>query len=320
MKILLVYPQVSETFWSFKHALRVVRRKAAFPPLGALTVAAMLPESWQKKLVDINVRALEDQDILWADYVFISAMIAQKDSARRVADRCRALGVRVVGGGPLFRAYPDDFADLDHLVFGEAESIISELVRDLESGRPKKFYRASGFPSLDGLPVPMWDLINLNDYASMSIQYSRGCPFNCEFCDVIVMNGRVPRLKPNEQVLAELEALYSRGWRGSVFIVDDNFIGNKAKGEKPAQKHHILAERPAAPLEFLYGGFRKSGGRPGTDGPDGAGGVQQGVSGPGDARRRGSERMRQGAEPQAQPLRIGRDDTSTTGWLSWEGS
>ena len=226
MNILLVYPLVSETFWSFKHALRVVRRKAAFPPLGALTVAAMLPQSWQKKLVDINVRALEDQDILWADYVFISAMIAQKNSARQVADRCRALGVRVVGGGPLFRAYPEAFADLDHLVFGEAESIISELVMDLERGRPKKSYRASGFPSLDGIPVPLWDLINLNDYASMSIQYSRGCPFNCEFCDVIVMNGRVPRLKPNEQVLAELEALCSRGWRGSVFIVDDNFIGN----------------------------------------------------------------------------------------------
>ena len=156
-------------------------------------------------------------------------MIAQKNSARQVVDRCRALGVKVVGGGPLFRAYPDDFADLDHLVFGEAESIISEVVRDLETGRPKRFYRASGFPALDGVPVPLWDLINLNDYASMSIQYSRGCPFNCEFCDVIVMNGRVPRLKRNEQVLAELEALYSRGWRGSVFIVDDNFIGNKEK-------------------------------------------------------------------------------------------
>jgi len=229
MKILLVYPQVSETFWSFKHALTVVGRKAAFPPLGALTVAAMLPESWQKKLVDINVQALEDQDILWADYVFISAMIAQKNSARQVADRCRSLGVSVVGGGPLFRAYPDDFADLDHLVYGEAESIISALVMDLEMGRPSKSYRASGFPPLDGLPVPLWDLINLNDYAAMSIQYSRGCPFNCEFCDVIVMNGRVPRLKPNEQVLAELEALCSRGWRGSVFIVDDNFIGNTTK-------------------------------------------------------------------------------------------
>ena len=116
MKILFVYPLVSETFWSFKHALRVVRKKAAFPPLGALTVAAMLPGPWEKRLVDLNVRELRDEDIQWADYVFISAMVAQKDSARLVLDRCRALGVRVVGGGPLFRVYPDDFADLDHLV------------------------------------------------------------------------------------------------------------------------------------------------------------------------------------------------------------
>jgi radical SAM superfamily enzyme YgiQ (UPF0313 family) len=229
MKILLVYPLVSETFWSFKHVLRIVRRKAAFPPLGALTVAAMLPGAWQKRLIDINVEALEDEDLLWADYVFISAMIAQRHSARQVADRCRALGVKVVGGGPLFRAFPDDFADLDCLVFGEAEPLISELVRDLEMGRPGKSYRTSALPPLDGLPVPLWELINVNNYATMSIQYSRGCPFNCEFCDVIVMNGRVPRLKSDEQVLAELDALYSRGWRGSVFIVDDNFIGNKEK-------------------------------------------------------------------------------------------
>jgi radical SAM superfamily enzyme YgiQ (UPF0313 family) len=220
---------VAETFWSFKHALRVVRRKAAFPPLGALTVAAMLPAHWEKRLVDLNVRELRDEDLLWADYVFISAMIAQKSSAREVTDRCRRLGVRMVGGGPLFRAYPDDFADVDHIVFGEAETIIPELVRDLEAGRPKKSYRASEFPPLDIVPVPLWDLMNLSDYASISIQYSRGCPFNCEFCDVIVMNGRVPRVKRNEQVLAELDALYSRGWRGSVFIVDDNFIGNKEK-------------------------------------------------------------------------------------------
>ncbi len=151
MKILLVYPLVSETFWSFKHALRVVRRKAAFPPLGALTVAAMLPDSWEKRLVDLNVRPLLDEDLLWADYVFISAMIAQKNSARQVVDRCRALGVKVVGGGPLFRAYPDDFADIDHLVFGEAESIISEVVRDLETGRPEEV--------LPGLRAsPLWTM------------------------------------------------------------------------------------------------------------------------------------------------------------------
>lgn len=229
MKIVLVYPRVSETFWSFKHALRVARKKAAFPPLGALTVAAMLPRHWEKRLFDLNVRNLPDEDLLWADYVFISAMVAQKNSARQVVDRCRALGIKVVGGGPLFRVYPDDFIDLDHMVLGEAESIIPEFVNDMETGRPKRVYSASGFPDLDVVPVPLWDLINLNDYVAMSVQYSRGCPFNCEFCDVIVMNGRVPRVKSNEQVLAELEALCSRGWRGSVFIVDDNFIGNKEK-------------------------------------------------------------------------------------------
>ncbi|MDA8306029.1 MAG: B12-binding domain-containing radical SAM protein [Deltaproteobacteria bacterium] len=229
MKILFVYPQVSETFWSFKHALRLVRKKAAFPPLGALTVAAMLPALWEKRLVDLNVRQLRDEDLLWADYVFISAMIAQKNSARQVADRCRRLGVRVVGGGPLFRAYPEGFTDFDSLIFGEAEAVIPLLARDIEEGRIERSYRASGFPDLDAVPIPQWDLINMNDYATMSVQYSRGCPFNCEFCDVIVMNGRVPRLKSNEQVLAELESLYARGWRGSVFIVDDNFIGNKEK-------------------------------------------------------------------------------------------
>ncbi len=229
MKILFVYPLVSETFWSFKHALRLVRKKAAFPPLGALTVAAMLPVSWEKRLVDLNVRDLRDEELLWADYVFISAMIAQKSSTLQVAGRCQRLGVKMVGGGPLFRAYPDDFTDFDSLVFGEAESIIPQLAKDMEKGRLARFYSASGFPDLDSAPPPLWDLIDLKDYATMSVQYSRGCPFNCEFCDVIVMNGRVPRVKRNEQVLAELDALHARGWRGSVFIVDDNFIGNKEK-------------------------------------------------------------------------------------------
>ncbi len=228
MNILLVYPCVPETFWSFTHALKVVRRKAAYPPLGALTVAALLPNHWNKRLIDMNVTELRDDDLAWADYVFISAMIAQRISTRKVVDRCLRIGVKTVGGGPLFRTCPGEFTDVDHLFLGEAESSINELVRDIEEQRPRRMYPASEYPSLDTSPIPLWDLINLNDYAAMSIQYSRGCPFNCEFCDVIVMNGRLPRLKRKEQVLAELEALYSRGWRGSVFIVDDNFIGNKA--------------------------------------------------------------------------------------------
>lgn len=229
MKILFVYPKVAETFWSFKHALRVVARKSAFPPLGALTVAAMLPRTWDIKLIDMNVKTLTDEDLLWADYVFISAMIAQTQSTRHVIDRCRRLGVKTVGGGPLFRSYQSDFTDVDHLVLSEAESILPQFLSDLDRGTLKKVYESDRHPSLENTPVPRWDLIRFEDYSCMSIQYSRGCPFNCEFCDIIVMNGRIPRTKTDEQMLAELDALYNRGWRGSVFIVDDNFIGNKKK-------------------------------------------------------------------------------------------
>ncbi|HBZ55618.1 MAG TPA: B12-binding domain-containing radical SAM protein [Syntrophobacteraceae bacterium] len=232
MKILLVYPKVEETFWSFKHALKIVRRKAAFPPLGALTVAAMLPASWEKRLVDMNVRDLLDADIQWADLVFISAMVAQKDSARRVIDRCRQQGTTTVGGGPLFNTYRDDYADVDHLVLGEAETNLAPFLTDLLAGRPQRIYASTDRPDLSQTPLPLWDLIRLRDYSAMSIQYSRGCPFNCEFCDIIIMNGRVPRTKSSEQILAELDALYNGGWRGSVFIVDDNFIGNKARVKK----------------------------------------------------------------------------------------
>lgn len=229
MNILLVYPKVEETFWSFKHSLRVVGRKSAFPPLGALTVAAMLPHSWNKRLVDMNVRDLLDEDLLWADYVFISAMIAQRVSTRQVVDRCRRLGIRTVGGGPLFNSYRDDFSDIDHLVLGEGEVTVPPFVNDLSKGMAKPVYECHEHPSLEKTPIPLWDLIRLNDYVSTCIQYSRGCPFNCEFCDIIITNGRIPRTKSNEQVLAELDDLYNRGWRGTVFIVDDNFIGNKKK-------------------------------------------------------------------------------------------
>ncbi len=275
MKILFIYPEVSETFWSFKHALRLVRRKAAFPPLGALTVAAMLPAHWEKRLVDLNVTDLRDEDLLWADYVFVSAMIAQKNSTGYVAERCRRLGVKVIAGGPLFRAYPDEYSGFNSLVLGEAESIVDQLAKDLEAGSLQSSYRPSGFPDLDRVPVPLWDLINLNDYATMSVQYSRGCPFNCEFCDVIVMNGRVPRVKSNEQVIAELDALHVRGWQGSVFIVDDNFIGNKQKvkgllraviswqKERPRRMNFFteasvnLAEDPELMSLMVQAGFNK---------------------------------------------------------------
>jgi len=231
MKVLLVYPQIPETFWSFKHALRFVSRKANFPPLGLLTVASMLPPAWDKRLVDINTTGLSDDDLRWADLVFISAMVVQQASAREVIDRCKPLGRPVVAGGPLFRPGYETFGfdDVDHLVFGEAESILPRLLADLENGCAAHVYRSPELPDIASSPVPMWSLVSNSRYQMMSLQYSRGCPFNCEFCDIVVMNGHIPRTKSREQVLAELDALYHHKWRGGVFFTDDNFIGNKRK-------------------------------------------------------------------------------------------
>lgn len=227
MRILLIYPEFPDTFWSFKYALRFTTKKSVFPPLGLLTVAAMLPENWDKRLVDMNVRRLRDSDLLWADCAFISAMSVQRGSAEAVIDRCKRAGVRVVAGGPLFSAVPDKFDNVDHLVLGEAEITLPPFLYDLEHGTAQHLYQCDRKPELCDTPVPLWSLIHMKDYSSMNIQYSRGCPFNCEFCDVVVLFGRKPRLKTAQQVIAELDALYDNGWRGSVFFVDDNFIGNK---------------------------------------------------------------------------------------------
>lgn len=229
LKILLVYPQYPDTFWGFKHALKFISKKASFPPLGALTVAAMLPESWEKKLVDMNVTRLTDEDIRWADYVFISAMIVQQNSVKEVVTRCKRLGIKTVAGGPLFTTGYEEFQEVDHFVLGEAEITLPLFLRDLEKGSARHLYMSKERPDISKTPVPLWSLIDKKKYSSMSLQYSRGCPFNCEFCDIIVLNGHKPRTKTRDQMLAELEAIYQQGWRASVFIVDDNFIGNKKK-------------------------------------------------------------------------------------------
>ncbi|MDD5084490.1 MAG: DUF4070 domain-containing protein [Candidatus Omnitrophica bacterium] len=229
MNILWVYPKYPDTFWSFKHVMRFISKKAAFPPLGVVTVAAMLPRTWKQRLIDMNAERLRDRDIEWADYVFVSAMVVQKEGTREVIRRCKGKGVKVVGGGPLFSIAKDDFPELDHVVLDEAESIIGEFVRDLEGGQLKKVYQAGDFPSIEHIPQPRWDLLNFKHYVSMAVQFSRGCPFDCEFCDIVVLNGRVPRCKTTKQFMGELESLHKAGWRGSVFIVDDNFIGNKVK-------------------------------------------------------------------------------------------
>jgi len=229
LRVLLVYPSYPDTFWSFKHALRVVGKKASFPPLGLLTVAAMLPEEWEQKLVDMNVKPLDDDDIRWADYVLISAMVVQQDSARDVIARCKGLGTKTVAGGPLFTHGFEYFEDVDYMVLDEAEVTLPPFLEDLEKGCAQRIYTSKVRPDITKTPVPLWSLLDMNKYSSTNIQYSRGCPHDCDFCDIVVLNGKVPRTKSKEQIIAELDALYDRGWRDGIFIVDDNFIGNKRK-------------------------------------------------------------------------------------------
>ncbi len=232
MKILLVYPEYEETFWSFKRILRILGKKAAFPPLGLLTIAAMLPDDFDKKLVDMNIEMLKDEHIKWADYVFISAMIVQKESSRRVINKVKKLKKPIVVGGPLFTTGWEEFTDADHLFLGEAEEIFPGFVEDLKKGKLKKMYSSSKFPDIKNTVIPDWSLINVKNYNSLCIQLSRGCPFNCEFCDVVLLNGRIPRTKSKKQLISEFEALYNRGWRAGVFFVDDNFIGKKSTLKK----------------------------------------------------------------------------------------
>jgi len=229
LKILLVYPGYPDTFWSFRYALKIIHKKAAYPPLGLLTIASMLPGEWEKKLIDLNVSPLGEDQIKWADYVFISGMVVQRDSAREVIARCNKLNVKVVAGGPLFTSEYDEFTGVDHFVINEAEVTLPQFLADLASGSLKPLYSSNERPDITRTPVPMWSLINKDKYSAMNIQYSRGCPFNCEFCDIVFLNGHTPRTKTKEQLLAELDALYASGWRESILIVDDNFIGNKKK-------------------------------------------------------------------------------------------
>jgi radical SAM superfamily enzyme YgiQ (UPF0313 family) len=227
MNVLLLYPEFPDAFWSFKHALKFIHKKAAFPPLGLLTVAAMLPPKWKKRLVDENVRKLHDQDQAWADVVFISGMIAQRDAALALIARCRAAGKTIVAGGPLFTTEHEEFPAVDHFVLNEAEATLPEFLRDFEHGCAKRLYSSSEFPDIRQTPAPLWELADLGRYASMSVQFSRGCPFDCEFCNVTAMFGHRPRTKSTAQVIAELDSLCRLGWHGTIFFVDDNFIGNQ---------------------------------------------------------------------------------------------
>ena len=229
MKILLVNPRTPDTFWSFKHAVRFVSRKASMPPLGLLTVAAMLPPEWELELVDLNTRRLKDGDLRWADYVMVGAMLVQKESVHEIVARCAALKKTVIAGGPLFTTGHEAFPEIRHFVLGEAEELMPQVVADMQRGQLQPIYRTANRPDITHTPMPRWDLLKFRHYVTMSVQFSRGCPFDCEFCDIVVMSGRVPRNKTPAQLIAELDALVRRGWKDKVFIVDDNFIGNKPR-------------------------------------------------------------------------------------------
>jgi len=229
VKALLIYPEFPDTFWSFRYALKFIHRRASSPPLGLLTVAAMLPGEWELRLIDMNVESLTDEDIKWADLVFVSAMSVQRESVKEVIARCKAMGVGIVAGGPLFTTEYEAFEMVDHLILNEAEITLPLFLDDFRNGIARHLYTTDQWADMRQSPVPRWGLINMKRYASVNIQYSRGCPFNCEFCDITLLCGRAPRTKEKTQLLEELESVYRSGFKGQIFLVDDNFIGNRTK-------------------------------------------------------------------------------------------
>ncbi len=239
-KALLVYPEFPTSYWSEKYALQFINRKAPHPPLGLLTLAALFPENWELKLVDMNVgRPLTDEDLQWCDYVFLSAMLVQHESFAIVVSRCNEMGIKVVAGGPYPTSFSDVIDGVDHIVPGEVEHFFHDFLMDLESGNapsnyepPKDRNGNTLRPGMDLARPPRYDLLSLQDYGSVALQFSRGCPYDCEFCDITKLYGRLPRTKSAQQVLAELDVLYDAGWRGTVFFVDDNFIGNRVHAKR----------------------------------------------------------------------------------------
>jgi radical SAM superfamily enzyme YgiQ (UPF0313 family) len=233
MNILLIYPKMPSTFWTMDHLVEMVGKKASYPPLGLLTVAAMLPKEWNKRLIDLNIgQELTDEAIAWADYAFVGAMNVQVRSAREVIERCNEKGLKVVAGGPLFTHEHDTFPTVDHFVLNEAEITLPLFLADLAAGTPKPLYATDDFANMHEAPVPMWELADMDKYAYMIVQYSRGCPYMCDFCDVTALFGRKPRVKTPEQILTELEALGDLSRFGMVLFADDNLIGNQISLKK----------------------------------------------------------------------------------------
>lgn len=227
MHVLMLYPEFPDTFWSYKHALSFVGKRATFPPLGLLTIAGMLPAAWEARLVDLNVHRLRERDLAWADMAFVSGMIVQRDAACRLVTRCKQAGLTVVGGGPLFTMEHEAIAGVDHAILNEAELTLPRFLADFARGEATPVYTDNGYADMTQSPTPHWELADRRQYHSMALQYSRGCPFNCDFCNITSLLGHRVRTKRTAQIVRELDSMYACGWRGNVFFVDDNFIGNK---------------------------------------------------------------------------------------------
>ncbi|MBE9046767.1 DUF4070 domain-containing protein [Pleurocapsales cyanobacterium LEGE 10410] len=250
MRVLLLYPLFPKSFWSFEKTLALVDCKALLPPLGLITVAAMLPQEWELKLVDHNIQEITESDWDWAELVIISGMIVQKEDMLAQISAAKQRGKLVAVGGPYATTSPQEVESADFLILDEGEITLPMFIKAIEQGDRSGVFRATEKPAVTETPIPRYDLLDLNAYDNMSVQFSRGCPFQCEFCDIIVLYGRKPRTKTPEQLIAELECIYDLGWRGAVFMVDDNFIGNKRNVKLLLKELKVWMEEKGYPFGF----------------------------------------------------------------------
>ncbi len=252
IKVLMVWPRFPASFWSLAEVMEIVPERSLVPPLGLITVAALCPKQWKIRLVDLAFDALSDEDILWADLVMVSAMAIQREGVRQTLERASKLNRRTMIGGPYASSEPGALLPLaDHVVVGEPDEIFHQIATDLEGGSARRLYRVKERPDVSHTPVPRFDLLALENYILMSVQFSRGCPFTCEFCDIITIYGRRPRTKSPAQLIGELDALLQLGWRKEVFIVDDNFIGNHKAALELAQELERWQRRNRYPFGFF---------------------------------------------------------------------
>jgi len=235
MNIILIYPEMPDTFWTMKHLLKIIGKKAGYPPLGLLTVAALLPENWNKRLADLNIESIDEDKVKWADFIFIGGMNVQKKSAAEIISYCKNAGKPIVAGGPLFTHEYESFPEVDYFVLNEAEITLPMFLNDLSEGNPKKIYKTDKFADIKLTPLPLWELAKLEAYEYAVVQYSRGCPYMCDFCDVTALFGRVPRTKTSQQILDEIKGLGDLSRFSMILFADDNLIGNK-----PALTNELL--------------------------------------------------------------------------------